>query len=97
MKDDRTRYNIKSYVPLGYRQPVEFYAPKYDTLSKRNDKKPDLRTTIHWQPVVQTDSSGIASFTFYTADEKTSYTIVIEGVADDGRIIRQEAKIRVNE
>ena len=97
LKDDRIKYNIKRYVPLGYQKPVDFYAPKYDTPEKRNDRKPDLRTTIHWQPVVQTDSTGVASFTFYTADEKTSYSVVIEGVTDDGKIIRKDEKIRFHE
>ena len=86
-------FHIKAIMPLGYQKPVEFYAPKYDTPEKRNVNAPDLRTTIHWQPVVQTDSLGVASFEFYTADETTSYTVMIEGLSDDGKIIRQEGKL----
>jgi TonB-dependent SusC/RagA subfamily outer membrane receptor len=86
-------FHIKTITPLGYQQPVEFYAPKYDTPIKRNAQTPDLRTTIHWQPVVQTDSAGVASFEFYTADELTSYTVIIEGLANDGKIIRQEGML----
>ena len=86
-------FHINTILPLGYQQPVEFYAPKYDTPEKRNASTPDLRTTIHWQPVVQTDSTGVASFEFYTADEPTSYTVVIEGLTDDGKIIRKEEKL----
>jgi len=85
--------HIKSVSPLGYQQPVEFYAPRYDTEQQRNNSKPDLRTTIHWQPIVQIDSRGIASFEFYTADEHTSYTVIIEGLADDGTIIRRESRL----
>jgi len=87
--------HTKSISPLGYQQPVEFYAPKYDTPEKQNATLPDMRTTILWQPVVQADEQGKASFEFYTADESTSYTVVIEGLADDGSIIRQEKKIKV--
>ena len=86
-------FHIKSVLPLGYQKPIEFYAPKYDTPEKRNAQAPDLRTTIHWQPVVQTDSAGVASFEFYTADEQTSYTVVVEGLTDEGKIIRQERKL----
>ena len=86
-------FNIKTIMPLGYQKPVEFYAPKYDTPEKQNVSATDLRTTIHWQPVVQTDSLGVASFEFYTADETTSYTVMIEGLADDGKIIRQEGRL----
>jgi len=82
-------FYIKPFFPLGYQQPVEFYAPKYDTPEKQNTPTPDLRTTIHWQPVVQTDSAGEASFEFYTADEPTSYTVIIEGLAN----VRKERKM----
>jgi len=86
-------FHIKSVMPLGYQTQAEFYAPKYDTPAKQRSQTPDQRTTIHWQPVVQTDSLGVALFEFYTADETTSYTVIIEGLADDGTIIRQEGKL----
>ncbi|MCL2727298.1 MAG: hypothetical protein FWD56_02840 [Bacteroidales bacterium] len=85
--------HIKGYSPLGYQQPAEFYAPKYETESLRLNKKPDLRTTIHWQPVVLSDENGVASFEFFTADEQTSYTVTIEGLADDGAIIWKQSTI----
>ena len=91
--DNYNVLHIKDIMPLGYQQPVEFYAPKYETLEKRNAQAPDLRTTIHWEPVVLTDNQGVAMFEFYTADESTSYTVIIEGLANDGSIIRQEGKI----
>ena len=84
-------------MPLGYQQPVEFYAPKYDTPEKRNAPTPDLRTTIHWQPVVQADSSGVASFEFYTADDPASYSVIIEGLGNDGSIIRKEGKLWIRD
>ena len=80
--------NYTTIFPFGYQQPVEYYAPKYDVPEKRFAPTMDLRTTIHWQPVVKTDSQGEASFEFYTADEQTSYTVTIEGLANDGSIIR---------
>ena len=88
-----TRSDIRNISPLGYQLPIEFYAPKYDTPAKRNSPNFDLRTTIHWQPVMKTDDQGEASFEFYAADEATSYTVIIEGIADDGSIIRQEEKL----
>ena len=88
--------NINILNVSGFQQPAEFYTPKYETTAQRNNPKPDLRTTIHWQPVVQTDSSGKASFEFYTADEQTSYTVIIEGLANDGTVIRKEEKMWQN-
>ena len=92
-KQETSAFHIQEFLPLGYQKPAEFYAPRYDTPEKRDANVSDLRTTIHWQPVVQTDSTGIASFEFYTTDEITSYTILMEGLADNGKIIRQEAKL----
>ena len=85
-------FHIQSISPLGYQQPIEFYAPKYDTPSRKAASKPDLHTTIHWQPVVQTDDKGNATFQFYTADEPASYTVIIEGLTNEGRIIRKIGK-----
>ena len=85
-------HHIKSVQPLGYQTPATFNAPKYDIPEAKSKKTADLRTTIHWQPVVQTDSLGVASFQFYTADEPTSYTCIIEGITDNGRIIRNVRK-----
>ncbi|MCL2502309.1 MAG: TonB-dependent receptor plug domain-containing protein [Bacteroidales bacterium] len=86
-------FHIKTIVPLGYQQPAEFYAPKYETEAQRNVPGPDLRTTIHWQPVVHIDDLGVATFEFYTGDEATSYTVIIEGLANNGAIIRQTGKV----
>ena len=86
----------KTLLPLGYQQPIEFYAPKYET-QNQNNSRPDLRTTIHWIPVVQTTSRGMASFEFYTADEATSYTVTIEGLADNGTIIQHYGKVKLDQ
>ena len=89
-------FNMAMFSPLGYSAPVEFYAPKYDT-SQTSTAPPDLRTTIHWQSSVQTDDNGMATFSFYTADteEETSYSVVIEGITDDGKTIHQKDTISV--
>ena len=84
---------IKKVEPLGYQKRVEFYSPRYDTPETIRNFTPDLRTTIHWQPNILTDSDGIASFNFYTSDSETSYSVIIEGVTSDGKIIHKEGKI----
>jgi TonB-dependent SusC/RagA subfamily outer membrane receptor len=92
-RTSRAVFNIKSFSPLGYQKTVEFYAPKYATAQSRNAQTPDLRTTIHWEPVVQTDSVGVAKFEFYTSDDTSSYTVIIEGITDCGKIIWQRGKL----
>jgi len=80
-------FNIKQLSPLGYQLPVEFYSPKYDTQESINNPKPDLRTTIYWKPDVLTDSEGNAELDFYTADDPGTYSIIIDGVSEDGKLI----------
>ena len=84
------------YTPLGYQKPVEFYSPKYDTQEAKWSAIPDYRTTIFWKPdIVISDDEEEASFEFYTSDFKTTYSVVIEGITTDGRIVRQVEKIKV--
>jgi len=87
--------NIKPIMPLGYQLPVEFYSPKYDTPEKINDSKPDLRTTIFWKPNVITDDAGNAKLDFYTSDDPSTYSVVIEGVSDDGKLIHYRGKASI--
>ncbi|MBR4149727.1 MAG: hypothetical protein IKT94_06295, partial [Rikenellaceae bacterium] len=76
----RRNASTSSITPLGYKQAVEFYQPKYEV-----PNQPDLRTTVAWVPAVQFDEEGHASIEFYTADRVTDYDVVIEGITDDGR------------
>jgi len=46
---------------------------------------------------VKADPLGVASFEFYTADEQTSYTMVIEGLTADGKIIHRKKTLWAKE
>ena len=83
---------INHIIPLGYQLPVEFYSPKYDSPESINDPKPDLRTTIYWKPNVITDDNGNVNLDFYTADDPATYSVIIEGLSDDGKLIHYRGK-----
>lgn len=76
---------IITYNPKGYSTSREFYVPRYD---KTNDLKPDLRTTIYWNPAIISDENGNFNLNFYNADMPGIYRIVIEGVDLLGNIGR---------
>ena len=76
--------NIKKIRPLGYQSTVEFYSPKYETVAQKNNKTPDLRTTLYWKPYVKI-VDGKAEVSFYTADTPSNYTLVLEGLTDEGK------------
>lgn len=85
---DYTPKNIGQSRLLGYQRPIAFYSPKYETKQSQKNPKPDLRTTLYWNPNIHTDKQGNASVEFYTADSEASFSVVIEGVTDDGKLIR---------
>jgi len=87
--------NYVVFNPVGWQKPVEFYSPKYDTLEAKQSVIPDLRTTVFWKPDVVISEDGKVTLEFYTSDFRTSYSVVIEGITSDGRIVRQVEKIRV--
>ena len=87
--------NFAVLSPLGYQKPVEFYSPKYDTPNSKYLTNPDYRTTIFWKPDIVVNDKEEAHFEFYTSDFSSTYSVVIEGITNDGRIIRQVEKIEV--
>lgn len=86
--------SFASIMPLGYQKPVEFYIPKYETDSNKNDVKPDLRTTIYWNPSLISDENGNYDVKFWTADKNNNYTVILEGVGENGEIVRFKSTIR---
>ena len=93
--DDFPQNNYFVINPLGFQVPVEFYSPKYDTPESKYFDIPDYRTTIFWKPDITIKESGEASFEFYTSDSPTTYSVVVEGISTDGKIIRHVDKIMV--
>jgi len=87
--------NNSIFIPLGYQKPVEFYAPKYETPEARQSLITDYRSTIFWKPDIVMSDDDKVSFEFYAADFPTMYSVVIEGITNDGKIIRQVEKIQV--
>jgi hypothetical protein len=56
----------------------EFYQPDYEN---KHIESPDNRTTIYWNPEIQTDSTGTAKVSFYNSDLKGKGLIRISGVS----------------
>ncbi|MFV0325838.1 MAG: hypothetical protein ACK5LF_15905 [Bacteroides xylanisolvens] len=76
-----------SFSLIGYAWPEYFYHPVYDTPEKKKYEMLDMRSTIYWNPSIQTDETGHRKIAFYTSDRPGNYHIIIEGVTIDGRPI----------
>lgn len=61
-----------------------FYTPDYSQSEIKNNRLPDYRNTLYWKPDLHTGKNGKAAVDFFTSDESSDYTIVIEGIASDG-------------
>ncbi|HVW96826.1 MAG TPA: hypothetical protein VHA56_12725, partial [Mucilaginibacter sp.] len=79
---------VVTYQPKGFYKAREFYSPQYDN-PHTNQKMADLRSTIYWNPDIITDKDGKASFSYFNADGKGTYRVVVEGIDADGNISRQ--------
>ncbi len=71
-----------------------FYVPAYNT-QQQPVQRTDFRSTIYWNPAVQTDHKGEASVEFYTSDAITSFRATLEGIGNAGQPGRGEQKFFV--
>lgn len=85
--------NQTEIMPLGYSLPAEFYVPKYQVESNKQNPLPDFRSTIYWKPNLKTNATGEADLFFFTADGTGTYTITAEGLTPAGEIIRYQGKM----
>ena len=84
----KDRLSFASVRQLGYRWPIEFYSPQYTDKSQKT--RPDHRTTLYWNPKVETDEKGHASVRFYASDISKRYLVTLEGVSNDGTIVHHQ-------
>lgn len=66
-----------------------FYAPVYETTA--TETRTDFRETIYWNPVIQTNKTGEASFSFYNSDASTTFRAIAEGIGYNGLTGRAES------
>ncbi len=85
---------VVTYMPKGFYKARQFYSPQYDN-PHTNQKMTDLRSTIYWNPNIITDKDGKASFSYFNADGKGTYRVVIEGIDADGNLERQVFRYKV--
>ena len=68
---------------------------KYPEVNNNQKNAPDFRSTIHWNPAIEFDETGKASTGFSTSDDIGSYSLILEGVTENGELFFEEKRIRV--
>ena len=89
--------NIQLVQLLGYQKPTAFYSPQYETPQQKNINTPDLRTTIYWNPNIQTNRRGKTFVEFYTADGDNPYSVAIEGITQKNELVRTIKEVMIEE
>ncbi|MFK7774698.1 MAG: TonB-dependent receptor plug domain-containing protein [Saprospiraceae bacterium] len=57
----------------------------FDAMEEGNQNRPDIRTTIHWNPNLRTNSKGIVEENFITSDQTGKFIIIAQGLQADGK------------
>jgi hypothetical protein len=74
----------------------EFYSPIYESPNDKKSRLPDFRTLLYWNAEVKTSLTGEKKLNFYTSDLKGNYTIVLQGLSDNGRVGYTTASFKVD-
>ncbi|MEP6736950.1 MAG: TonB-dependent receptor plug domain-containing protein [Chryseolinea sp.] len=85
-------YDLRRKEPLnlkGFSRTSKFSSADYSN-PEQNKDIPDDRTTLYWNPSLETDGKQPLYIKFWAADLPTRYRIVVEGITADGRAIRGE-------
>jgi hypothetical protein len=67
----------------GLNRPADFKAR--DHSGAQDSRRPDFRSTVHWNPSVKTDANGKATVEFFCSDDIGKLSIRIDGLATGGR------------
>ena len=64
--------SAKQLTMIGFQEIKPFFSPNYGAAQVKESSKPDMRTTIFWQPNLSTNN-----FSFYAADNAGVYRILV--------------------
>ena len=94
LSDLFTPSSILKFHPKGYSEDRVFYVPRFEG-PRTSLQATDRRTTIHWSPLVGLVGTKSASLSYFTADDKGTYRVVVEGIDESGHIGRKVFRYQV--
>ena len=84
------------FTSLGYHKPVEFYVPRYEVEEERRNPEPDERPTLYWNPDVRLEKGKAETLRFFTTDLEGPFTVTVEGITPEGKVVRSVLNIKNN-
>ncbi|MBX2871386.1 MAG: TonB-dependent receptor plug domain-containing protein [Saprospiraceae bacterium] len=85
---------IINFTHPGLYKARKFFTPNYAKKSP-DHQKPDLRTTLFWEPKVAFDGEKPAKLDFYTCDNTGTYLVKLEGISSTGQLVYETTVIEV--
>ncbi len=72
-----------------------FAAPVYDTQNQIENRLPDFRHLLYWNPTISIKENEAKQISFFTSDSKGNFLISIQGISNKGIPVYQEIKMNV--
>ena len=82
-------FDFKTYEP---QDDISF--PTYSGLSG-NERIPDFRNTMYWNPFLQGKPSETISCEFYASDNTGDYIVIVRGISEQGSILEGHCNFTV--
>jgi hypothetical protein len=83
-------------MPYRVVEPVKsFVSPDYSSEEVRDNRIPDYRNTLYWNPCVKPDKDGKARVEFWSSDNKADYIINIQGITTEGKTFSFQKILKV--
>lgn len=80
---------LQATIPV-YSPVTTFPVTTHGGAAESDAGRPDLRTLLHWDHQLATDQQGAGTTSFYHSDATGKTIVVVEAIAEDGRIGRKE-------
>jgi hypothetical protein len=91
---DRPVFHSVNVKFSGYSETRIFYSPKHHT-TLESDYKPDLRTTLLWEPNIKVENNKAAYLNYYNADNPSKVEVIVEGITTNGIPVTGKAEYEV--
>ena len=82
---------------IGWQYTRKFFMPDYTRTTVKNNRIPDFRELLYWEPQINTRLETPAKISFFTGDLTGEFLVEIHGLTTDGRIIHEIIPLEVKE
>jgi hypothetical protein len=93
--DDPSFKGLDRSPVIGYAPVRQFFSPDYEKNPELNSTSGDARITLYWNPNILFDKTSLKStIQFFNNDVTRQFRIVLEGINEEGKLVRIEKIIQ---